>query len=267
MKRKHEAVGALGLSGYASDEDEDENENYSQEQRPEDNVEDQSNGNHGTGTLLPHYHSRESMDLNELEGLEPGALDEQRRQTPEAAETSGAEGEANREGGSSGLDPDNPLSRLPPELRDPLPTSCSEELQARFAQYLDKLRTKGISLTDQISHRKAFRNPDFLQKLVDHFHVQEHGSAFPPDVFDPESLPTEDTIDQLIKALEREQERRARLREQQTAAGTARIDFTKGTGQYGHLPASGSATNLAMAQAAAAYAAQAAVARVVGAKR
>jgi hypothetical protein len=69
--------------------------------------------------------------------------------------------------------------------------------------------------------------------------------------------------DQLVKALEREQERRARLREQQVASGTARIDFAKGTGLFGHIPASNSANNLAMAQAHA----HAAVARVVGSKR
>lgn len=34
MKRKHEAVGALGLGGYASDDDDD---SCSQEQEPEDN--------------------------------------------------------------------------------------------------------------------------------------------------------------------------------------------------------------------------------------
>ncbi|PNH05038.1 hypothetical protein TSOC_008756, partial [Tetrabaena socialis] len=133
---------------------------------------------------------------------------------------------------------------------------------AKFTNYLRVLRTSGNCLTDSVCHRKAFRNPDFLQKLVDHFHVQEHGSAFPPDIFQPEGLSPEDTIDQLLRALDREQERRARMREQQSVAGTARIDFSKGTG---HIPASGSASNLAVAQAA--LLAQQAVARVVGSKR
>ncbi|KXZ44393.1 hypothetical protein GPECTOR_68g364 [Gonium pectorale] len=261
MKRKHAAVGALGLGGYASD-DEEEDEIVSQgedEDKKDDEVHEEN------GVLLPHYRSRESLDMGDAEAAEAAALDDQRRQSPAAAETSG-EDERGTEPGSARLSPDNPLSRLPPELRDPLPTSCSDQLQAKFAQYLHNLRTKGISLTDSIMNRKDFRNPDFLQKLVEHFHVQEHGSAFPPDVFDPTSLPQEDTIDQLLKALDREQERRARLREQQSAAGTARIDFAKGAGPLGHIPASNSASNLAMTQAAV-YAAQAAVARVVGSKR
>ena len=183
-------------------------------------------------------------------------------------------------------------------------------------------------------------------------YLQEHGSAFPPDVFQPDELPSEDTIgawrtggglgwggelggagagwggagrgsslqipkqpgrggetawagasaacgrpgddqgagccafkphahpahdslialpphlfpgstEALLRALDREQERRARAREAQVATGTARIDFSKGAGPLGHIPASNSASNLLMAQQAAAVAA-AAVARVVG---
>lgn len=57
------------------------------------------------------------------------------------------------------------------------------------------------------------------------------------------------------------------MREQQLAAGQApRIEFARGTGHLGHLPASGSASNLAAQQAAAA-AAHAAVAKVIGTRR
>ncbi len=76
----------------------------------------------------------------------------------------------------------------------------------------------------------------------------------------------------LLRALEREQERRAKLREQQQAAGAPpRIDFARGAGALGHLPASGSASNLMAqqqaAQAAAQATAQAVAARVLGARR
>ncbi len=76
------------------------------------------------------------------------------------------------------------LPRLPQHFPAP---------QRKFAQFHSALRSRGICLTDQICHRKAFRNPDFLQKLVEHFGVQQHGSAFPPEVFDPGALPAEDT--------------------------------------------------------------------------
>ncbi|KAG2444532.1 hypothetical protein HXX76_001278 [Chlamydomonas incerta] len=260
MKRKHAAVGALGLGGYASDEDEGEVGS----QEAEDAADDQSQGEQSQGVLLPHYRSKESLDADELEALgEDGEdQDEDRRRSPLTAGTSSGDGDADGRP-RGGPAPANPLSRLPPELRDPLPTECSDALQAKFSQYVATLRGRGISLTDSIMQRKAFRNPDFLQKLVEHFNIKELGSAFPPDVFQPDELPAEDTIEALLRALEREQERRARAREAQVVAGTARIDFSKGAGALGHIPASNSASNLLMAQQAAAVAA-AAVARVVG---
>ncbi|KAG2493595.1 hypothetical protein HYH03_008113 [Edaphochlamys debaryana] len=269
---KRSVVGALGLGGYASDDDE---ENGSQE--PEEHAQEQSQDGE-PGILLPHYHSRPSLDLDAEEGFDAAALGE-RRQSPGAAETSGGSPRSDGDRGpdsagaaaGGGGEPADPLSRLPPELRGPLPTACSEALQRKFDGFLHSLRTKGLSLTDQVSHKHAFRNPDFLQKLVDHFHITQHGSAFPPEIFDPTTLPDEDRIEQLLRALEREQERRARLREQQAAAGTARIDFTRaagaGAGALGGMHASSSASNLALQQAAAAAAAQVALARVLGAKR
>ena len=57
------------------------------------------------------------------------------------------------------------------------------------------------------------------------------------------------------------------MREQQLAAGQVpRIDFARGTGHMGHLPASSSASNLA-AQQQAAILAQAAAAKVIGGRR
>lgn len=49
--------------------------------------------------------------------------------------------------------------------------------QAKFGQYVATLRGRGISLTDSIMQRKAFRNPDFLQKLVEHFNIQVREGA------------------------------------------------------------------------------------------
>eukprot|EP00198_Chlamydomonas_reinhardtii_P000186 XP_001689521.1 predicted protein [Chlamydomonas reinhardtii] len=255
MKRKHAAVGALGLGGYASDEDEGEVGS----QEAEDAVDDQSQGEQGQGVLLPHYRSKESLDADELEALgEDGEdQDEERRRSPLTAGTSSGDGDAGepaavcvwrgvfvwacvwggarlcRVGRTSGLQKDAESIGWR-ELKRGI-----TRVRAKFGQYVATLRGRGISLTDSIMQRKAFRNPDFLQKLVEHFNIQEHGSAFPPDVFQPDELPSEDTIgawrtggglgwgEALLRALDREQERRARAREAQVATGTARIDFSK----------------------------------------
>ncbi|KXZ44394.1 hypothetical protein GPECTOR_68g365 [Gonium pectorale] len=103
---------------------------------------------------------------------------------------------------SDGLADTNPLSHLPPELRDPLPTPCPEELQAKFVQHLHKLRTQGVSIMDALTNG---RHPAQFEM----WHMQGHGSAFPPDVFDPTSLPQEDTIEKLLDKLNAVEQRRA----------------------------------------------------------
>ena len=42
---------------------------------------------------------------------------------------------------------------------------------------------------------RDFRNPDFLQKMVDYFHIDHTGTCFAPGVWDPKSLPAEDFYD------------------------------------------------------------------------
>jgi hypothetical protein len=56
-----------------------------------------------------------------------------------------------------------------------------ETMQRKQRTFLESLR----------AHRE-YTNPDFLQQLVRNYNLQEAGTAFPPDVFDPTLLPSED---------------------------------------------------------------------------
>ena len=40
-------------------------------------------------------------------------------------------------------------------------------------------RFQGRDLIDDIRKRKSFRNPDFLQKMVEHFDIEQYGSCYP----------------------------------------------------------------------------------------
>ncbi len=42
---------------------------------------------------------------------------------------------------------------------------------------------------------RDFRNPDFLQKMVDYFHIDHTGTCFAPGAWDPKSLRAEDFYD------------------------------------------------------------------------
>lgn len=56
------------------------------------------------------------------------------------------------------------------------------------------MRSAGTNINDALRNRPDFRNPDFLQSLVQHFNVNQYGSAFAPEVFSPEGVSDEDTI-------------------------------------------------------------------------
>jgi hypothetical protein len=94
-----------------------------------------------------------------------------------------------------GADPPSPS--LSPLTRS-RPAACAlwpgaDAAQDKFNQFLDKLTQQGISFIDALTSRREFRNPDFLQHLVEHYKVKQYGSAFAPEVFSPEALSADDT--------------------------------------------------------------------------
>ena len=50
-------------------------------------------------------------------------------------------------------------------------------------------------MTTVLRDMRRYKNPDFLQKMVDHFGIDHVGSCFPKEVFDPKKLPEEDYYD------------------------------------------------------------------------
>ena len=88
---------------------------------------------------------------------------------------------------------------LGPALPRPPPPSLSNSClallpQAKFLKLHQVSCRDGRYLNDQLRSKKDYRNPDFLQRMVEHFGVQELGTAFPPSIFDPWGLPQEDYI-------------------------------------------------------------------------
>jgi hypothetical protein len=69
-------------------------------------------------------------------------------------------------------------------------------LQAKLARF-HALMLAGRSINAELRKSKGYRNPDFLQKIVEHFGIVEHGSGYPAAVFDPAGLNAEDFYDAL----------------------------------------------------------------------
>ncbi len=50
----------------------------------------------------------------------------------------------------------------------------------------------GKLFNEELKRMRAYKNPDFLQKMVEHFGIEDIGSCYPKEVFDPTHLPKED---------------------------------------------------------------------------
>lgn len=111
---------------------------------------------------------------------------------------------------------------LPPELAQPPPGECDPDVQARVARWL-QLQARGRLLTTELRSSRDYRNPQFFRKMVEYWEIDEHGTAFAPDVFDPTAFAAEDGREALKSQLEATEERRRAAR----AAGTGRVEFVK----------------------------------------
>ena len=102
---------------------------------------------------------------------------------------------------------------IPPRPRGEctLVTSSGDSLQSKVERWLE-LKRGGVEINDQLRRSRGFRNPDFLAGATTHFGVDERGTMFAPDVFDPSALRGEDFYDHLAQAQKREAERRERER-------------------------------------------------------
>lgn len=71
---------------------------------------------------------------------------------------------------------------------------CSRRVpdQARVADLHRVKALTGRLLTAELQRMRAYKNPDFLQKMVLFHGVDDRGSAFDKAVFDPRGFPKED---------------------------------------------------------------------------
>ncbi|CAI9087253.1 OLC1v1021280C1 [Oldenlandia corymbosa var. corymbosa] len=115
---------------------------------------------------------------------------------------------------------------LPP----PPKAKCSDELQAKIMRFLT-LKRGGLSFNAEVRNRKDYRNPDFLRHAVTYQDIDEIGSCFSKDVFDPHGYDKSDFFDEIEADMRREMERKEQERKR-----SPRIDFFSGGTQVGAVP-------------------------------
>ncbi|KAL5732100.1 hypothetical protein ACHQM5_004756 [Ranunculus cassubicifolius] len=107
-------------------------------------------------------------------------------------------------------------------LPSPPKTMCSEELQEKINRFL-KFKKLGRSFNDEVRNRKDYRNPDFLLHAVRYQDIDQIGSCFSKDVFDPHGYDKRDFYDELEADIKQEMERKEQERKK-----SQRIDYVPG---------------------------------------
>lgn len=69
---------------------------------------------------------------------------------------------------------------LPPEPKG----KCSHELQDKITNMYDKMKS-GMDMNRVIQDRKEFRNPSIYEKLIQFCDIDELGTNYPPEIYDP----------------------------------------------------------------------------------
>ncbi|KAI3743438.1 hypothetical protein L1987_61147 [Smallanthus sonchifolius] len=119
------------------------------------------------------------------------------------------------------------------EFLPPPPMSkCSDELQEKITKFLLLKKKSGRSFNSEVRNRKEYRNPDFLLHAVTYQDIDQIGSCFCKDVFDPHGYDKADYYDEIEADLKREAERK-----EQEKKKNQKIDFlSAGTQSAAAIP-------------------------------
>ncbi|KAH0696998.1 hypothetical protein KY290_014431 [Solanum tuberosum] len=108
---------------------------------------------------------------------------------------------------------------LPPPPKE----KCSDELQEKIMKFLALKKTAGRSFNAEVRNRKEYRNPDFLLHSVTYQDIDQIGSCFSKDVFDPHGYDKSDFYDEIEADSKREMDRREQERRR-----SPKVDFISG---------------------------------------
>ncbi|PVD33831.1 hypothetical protein C0Q70_05092 [Pomacea canaliculata] len=104
---------------------------------------------------------------------------------------------------------------------DQSPASNSPE---KINEYYRRTKQGDVDPNKQIQRLTSFRNPSIYEKLIQQFKIDEKGSNFPLDLYNPHMWGKESFYDELDKAQKKDMERREKERKEKT-----KIEFISGT--------------------------------------
>ncbi|XP_059439517.1 uncharacterized protein LOC132172092 isoform X2 [Corylus avellana] len=117
------------------------------------------------------------------------------------------------------MEQEEEIDPLEVSLPPPPKEKCSEELQRKINKFLD-YKKYGKSFNAEVRNRKDYRNPDFLLHAVRYQDIDQIGSCFSKDVFDPHGYDNSDYYDQIEADMRREELEKKKNKAEFTSGGT-----------------------------------------------
>lgn len=99
---------------------------------------------------------------------------------------------------------------LPPEPKG----KCSLELQEKISNLYEKMRNSNMDTNKIIQERKEFRNPSIYEKLIQFCDINELGTNYASEIFDPSQWGKESYYEELAKAQKIEMEKVEKARKE-----------------------------------------------------
>ncbi|XP_014610938.1 SAP30-binding protein [Polistes fuscatus] len=109
---------------------------------------------------------------------------------------------------------------IPPEP----PGQCPPELQEKITKLFRKMESGGLDMNKVIQQRKDFRNPSIYEKLIQYCSINELGTNYPPDRFDPFKWGKDSYYEELAKVQKAEMDKLEKARKEKT-----KIEIVSGT--------------------------------------
>ncbi|XP_006018336.1 SAP30-binding protein isoform X4 [Alligator sinensis] len=110
--------------------------------------------------------------------------------------------------------------KIPPEP----PGRCSNQLQDKIQKLYERKMKEGMDMNYIIQRKKEFRNPSIYEKLIQFCSIDELGTNYPKDMFDPHGWSEDSYYEALAKAQKIEMDKLEKAKKERT-----KIEFVTGT--------------------------------------
>ncbi|XP_034426588.1 SAP30-binding protein [Hippoglossus hippoglossus] len=206
---------------------------YGDDSEPDSDPEPEETGGHAVGLVYGYGDD----DLNRTEDIEDKiSRDEDSRESNSEMEESdeGREPEEVEISEAERKDPNELVALFsekvrnmsPDEIRIPPepPGRCSSQLQEKIHKLYERKLHGDFDTNNHIQKKKEFRNPSIYEKLIQFCAIDELGTNYPKDMFDPHGWSEDSYYEALAKAQKVEMDKLEKAKKERT-----KIEFVTGT--------------------------------------